>query len=96
MENFNVSVILPVESSKHKDFDELFSKYNSLLPVLPLNTPFVRAIAPPELQRDQISHVAHQNFAQLAEQIANYLFKVVSINLFPSKRNNWKLAILPI
>ena len=26
MENFNVSVILPVESSKHKDFDELFSK----------------------------------------------------------------------
>jgi len=26
MENFNVSVILPIESSKHKDFDELFSK----------------------------------------------------------------------
>jgi len=26
MENFNVSVILPIESSKHKDFNELFSK----------------------------------------------------------------------
>ena len=62
------------------------STHNSNLLVPPLNTPSIRAIAPPQLQRPHISTVPHQNFAQLEEHFANYFFQIVNPNLFSSKR----------
>ena len=58
------------------------SAHNSKLLVPPLNTPSIRAIAPPQLQRPHIPNVALQNFAQLAEHFASSFFQIVIARSF--------------
>lgn len=66
MENFNVSVILPVESSKHKDFDELFSK--SIQSILNQTTPVNELV------------LVHSDEESLVSIIENFDFSGLTVN----------------
>ena len=66
MENFNVSVILPVESSKHKDFDELFSK--SIQSILNQTVPVNELV------------LVHSDEESLVSIIENFDFSGLTVN----------------
>lgn len=66
MENFNVSVILPVESSKHKDFDELFSK--SIQSILNQTVPVSELV------------LVHSDEESLVSIIENFDFSGLTVN----------------
>jgi GT2 family glycosyltransferase len=67
MENFNLSIILPVESSKHKDFDELFNR--SIQSVINQVTPVNELV------------IVHSGEEQLQSFVENFDYSGLTVNL---------------